>query len=215
MERDSVIKIKIMGKEIINRGKKQVGNFFIFILSGLVFVLITKASMNLELFLSEFGKIIFKELLFLVLAYFANKYLFVRIKGQIFSYISYYFSIGLIGLIFIEYLFNKNTEFGFFVLFFLFLLKALEASVAKISIDHIVNSAIRESFLKNMALAYLVFISISIFFFFILSSKLIWSFGFVLLNLFLTGLFIVFLYRIKIPKKEKIEKPLFDDVSFY
>jgi hypothetical protein len=200
---------------IIKNIKNNIKPFTIFIFGGLAFILIAKASMNLELFLSGIFFILLKELLFLILAYFAYKYLFEKNKNLLISYILYYFSLGFFGLFFVEYFFNKNYEFGFFVLFFLFLLKALEVSVARIFIDKIVSPKVREMFLKNVLLFYLIFISISMFFYFILSSRLIWSFGFVLLCFVLSILFLFFLYRIKIPKKEKIEKPPFDDVAFY
>ena len=199
----------------IKKIKKDIRPFLIFLFAGIVFVLVAKASMNFELFVSEIFSVILIESIFLIFSFLSLRFFFLKMKNIVLSYLLYYFSLGLFGLIFIEYFLNKNSEFGFPVLLFLFLLKSLEASVARLVIDISIEQKLRESFLKHLLISYFLYISVSSFAFFALQSKLIWNFAFIVLIVVLTIFFYIFLYRIKRPKKEKAEKPLFDDVAFY
>ena len=202
-------------KIFLEKIEDELKPFLMFLFGGMVFVLVAKASMNFELFFSELFSVFLIESIFLILAFLSLRIFFLKIKNIVLSYVLYYFSLGLFGLIFVECFLNKNSEFSFPVLLFLFLLKALEASVSRLAIDKSIDKKIRETFLKHILISYFFYISISSFTFFALQSKLIWSFAFIVLITILSILFFIFLYRIKRPKIEKKEKPLFDDVSFY
>ena len=205
-----------MKKEIIiEKIKKTSKPFFVFLFSGIIFILVAKASMNFELFFSELLSIIFVEVIFLSISFVLYNLFFKKIKNLVLSYISYYFSVGLFGLLFVEYFFNENRAFVFPVFLFLFLLKSLQVSVARLSVDVSVDFRLRETFLKQILFSYGLYISVSSFTFFALQSKLIWSFAFIVLLSSLTIFFSIFLYRVRKPKQEKPEKPLFDDVAFY
>jgi len=190
-------------------------NFFVFIFSGLVFISAAQVSMNFSLYLSKIFSVIAVELIFLVFIFTSFKYIFSKIKNSLFSYSFYAISSGFLGVLVVDFLINKNNELNFGIIVFLFFLRALEFSVARIASDNKINLVLRESFLKRILLSYIIYIFVSLFFVFILSSKNIWSFGFIILHVVFIIYFFIFLYRLAKPKKKKMEKPLFDDVTFY
>lgn len=190
-------------------------NFLIFIFSGLIFISAAQASMNFDLYLSKIFSVIAVELIFLIFIFLALNFVFSKIKNSFFSYSAYGFVSGVLGVLVIDFLINKNSELNFGVIVFLFFLRALEFSVARIASDTKISIQLRESFLKKILLFYIIYIFVSLFFVFILSSKNIWSFGFIVLHVVFIIYLFIFLYRLVKPKKQKPEKPLFDDVTFY
>ncbi len=202
-------------KSIITKPENVYESFLVFLLSGLLFIIVAKISLNLSLFVENAFIVIVEESAFLLLSFLSAEYLFSKIKNKLFSYSLYYLSTGLFGLFVIEMFLNKNYNFGYFPLFFLFLLKSFEASIARVAIDKTILAKTRELFLKKVLLAYLIYVSISSLVFFALAKIMIWSYLFVFLNLIFALFFYIFLYRLKQPKQEKEEKPLFDDVTFY
>ncbi len=189
--------------------------YLFFSLTGLLFILLAKASINLELFISSFFSIVIVELLFLSLAFLSLKYIFLKYKKPALSYALYYFFTGILGFFLVEFFLNGNKELGILAFIFFFLLKALEASFARVSVDINISKNIKEKLLKNVFASFFLYIFVVLFIFFALSARNIGGISFVVLVVFLSLLFYIFLYRLERPKKKKEEKPLFDDVSFY
>ncbi|MDA3839613.1 MAG: hypothetical protein PF572_00855 [Patescibacteria group bacterium] len=204
-------------KNFINKEKleKHFKSFPVFVVTGLIFILVAKASINYQVLLSKLFSTILIELVFLSFLYVSLNFLFLKIKEPFLSYLLYYFYSGLLGLFLIEFLVNANNDLGIMAFIFLFSLKALEAVIARVSIDIEIRGTLRERFIKSILIAYLLYILFSFFAFSTLDGKNIWGFSFILLSFFIFILFVHFLYRLKVPKEKKEEKPIFDDVSFY
>lgn len=205
-----------MIKKILNKQTKNIlKELSAFLFSGLIFIFVAKASMNFELFLANVFSIFFIEAIFLLISFFAYTFLFIKIKNILLSYILYFLVLGFSSVFLIEYLYNKNTDFPFFGFIFLFILKGVQLTFARIFIDRLIDQQIKKSFLKRFILFYFVYIFIGLLGFFAFSSVDIWSLGFVLLLFLLFFLFLWFLFRIKFPRKIIATKTPYKDVTFY
>ncbi len=187
----------------------------IFVLSGLLFIFVAKASMNINAFFERFFSVFVTEFIFLLFSYLIYILVSKRVNNPVFSFASYFIFLGVLNVLFIEYFYNNNRDFSFFVFLFLFVLKGLQLSVARVSVDRLVPPGLRKIFLKRLLGLYLLYIFVGLLSYFAFSSINIWSFGFLVLIILMFFVYLLFLLRFKIPKKTKDTKIAYKDVSFY
>jgi len=192
--------------------EKIVKKLAFFVSAGLFFALLGRASINFDLFFDKIISFAFFEIFFLLFFFFINQALFLRIKRELFSYLSSFFFGGVFLVFFLDYLIKDNT--GFRAILFLFLFRAIQVSIARISSEIDKQTSARSSFLRALLVFYILYVSVGFLAVFGVAKENIWNFSFLVFYIAVILLYFKFLLNV-IYKKEDRVKETFKDVIFY
>ncbi len=163
-----------------------ISSYFLFLFVALLHSLVSQWIFGKDFFINNFYSFLTLHAMFFSSFFLINIAFAEEIKNYFIQHIVYYFLCGLVGVIVVEWIINKNFYIHYLGQIFFFMFWAGTASLAKLFLEKKEwSEEVRHIFIERLIVLYISIIFIGMLVYFMFQSFIVWKLIIILFYFFL------------------------------
>ncbi len=173
-------------------------SYFLFLTIGLLHSAFTQWIFGEKFFINNCWTLLVLHAMFLGLFYLVDLMILEEIKNKFWHYLVYYFFVGSIGLVGVEWLINKNWHIHFLGQVFMFLFWAGIAVLPKVVLDKSWTEEQKHALFERLIVLYIAILFVGMLAYFMFQTFVVWKLTIILFYLILNIILLKQIFYLKV-----------------